>query len=79
MTDITPAPSGIATWPARIQEYYSELKLEMRRVTWPSWEQVQATTAVVIGSVFAFAIYFAVVDMVINRLIAKIFETFAKH
>lgn len=79
MTDMTPDPSGIATWPARIQEYYGELKLEMRRVTWPSWEQVQATTAVVIGSVFAFAIYFAVVDMVINRLIAKIFETFAKH
>ena len=79
MTEITPAPSGIATWPARIQEYYSELKLEMRRVSWPSWEQVQATTAVVIGSVFAFAVYFAVVDLLISRFISKIFEIFAKQ
>ncbi len=77
--ELTPEPSGIATWPARIKEYYSELKLEMRRVSWPSWEQVRATTGVVIASVFAFALYFAVVDFLIGRFITKIFETFAKH
>jgi preprotein translocase subunit SecE len=78
-TELTTETGGIATWPARIKEYYSELKLEMRRVSWPSWDQVRATTGVVIGSVFAFAIYFAVVDFLIGRFIAKIFETFAKH
>jgi preprotein translocase subunit SecE len=46
----------------RTRDYINELKLEMRRVTWPNRKQVQGTTAVVIFSVFAFAAYFAVVD-----------------
>ena len=70
---------GFATWPARIQDYYNELKMEMRRVSWPTWDQVRATTTVVIASVFAFAFYFFLVDFLIGRLITKIFDTFAKH
>ena len=70
---------GIATWPTKIQDYYHELKMEMRRVSWPTWDQVRATTTVVIASVFAFAIYFFLVDFLIGRFITKIFETFAKQ
>ena len=39
----------------------------MRRVTWPSWKQVRATTVVVIVAVFAFAAYFAVVDEIVAQ------------
>jgi preprotein translocase subunit SecE len=55
-----------------------ELQLEMRRVTWPSWKQVRATTLVVIAAVFAFAAYFAVVDQVVSRLITRIFDFFTR-
>jgi preprotein translocase subunit SecE len=67
-----------ASWPARVKEYVEELQLEMKRVTWPSWKQVRATTAVVIAAVFAFAAYFAVVDEIILRAVKKIFELAAK-
>ena len=40
-----------ARWPT--EKYYEDLQLEMRRVTWPSWQQVRATTGVVIFAVFA--------------------------
>ena len=40
----------------------------MRRVTWPTWKQVRATTTVVIVAVFVFAAYFAVVDQRSARL-----------
>ena len=50
----------------------------MRRVTWPTWKQVRATTTVVIVAVFAFAAYFAVVDSLVGRLINKLFDTFSK-
>lgn len=66
------------SWPARVKEYVQELQLEMRRVTWPSWKQVRATTAVVIVSVFAFAAYFFVVDALVNAGIQKLFNTFGK-
>lgn len=65
-------------WPAATKEYYEDLKAEMRRVTWPSWKQVRATTAVVIVAVFAFAAYFRFVDYVVGRGITKIFEAFSK-
>ena len=39
---------------------------EMKRVTWPPWKQVRATTVVVIVAVFAFAAYFLVVDAVVD-------------
>jgi preprotein translocase subunit SecE len=62
----------------RVKDYIGELQTEMRRVTWPNWKQVRATTAVVILSVFAFAVYFAVVDTVVGRMIDRVFQTFAK-
>ena len=38
----------------------------MKRVTWPPWKQVRATTVVVIVAVFAFAAYFVVVDAIVD-------------
>ncbi len=67
-----------AGWPAQVKEYVEELKLEMRRVTWPTWPQVRATTGVVIAAVFAFSAYFAAVDFVVGRGITKLFDTFTK-
>jgi len=67
-----------AAWPTQVKEYFEDLHTEMKRVTWPQWKQVRATTAVVIVAVFAFAAYFAVVDAVVGRAIQKLFDTFAK-
>ncbi len=69
---------GIAAWPAIAKNYVEELKMEMRRVTWPNWEQVKATTAVVIASVFVFAAYFALVDLLIGRGITQLFKVLGK-
>jgi preprotein translocase subunit SecE len=65
-------------WPAQTKDYFEDLKQEMRRVTWPSWKQVRATTTVVIVAVFAFAAYFAVVDELVGRLITKLFDAFSR-
>ena len=76
--DASVVKTGAAGWPAQTKEYIEDLRLEMRRVTWPSWPQVRATTAVVIFAVFAFAAYFAVVDTIVGRGIQKLFDTFTK-
>ena len=62
----------------RTKDYVNELKLEMRRVTWPNRKQVQGTTAVVIFSVFLFAAYFEVVDSLLSRGVAAILHAFTK-
>jgi len=71
-------PMERTSWPARTKNYFEELQLEMKRVTWPSWTQVRATTGVVIFAVFAFAAYFAVVDTLVGRAIQKLFDYFTK-
>lgn len=68
----------VGQWPAQSKNYIEELQQEMRRVTWPTWKQVRATTGVVIVAVFAFAAYFFVVDFLVGRGINKLFDTFAK-
>ena len=69
---------SVASWPEKVKTYVEDLKSEMRKVTWPSWKQVRATTAVVIAAVFGFAAYFFVVDFAITKFITKLFDTFTK-
>ncbi len=65
-------------WFQRTKDYIEDLKLEMRRVSWPNRKQVEGTTVVVIFSVFAFAAYFAVVDAVLSRGVTRVLDYFAK-
>jgi preprotein translocase subunit SecE len=59
--------STIKSWPERIKNFYNDVRTEMRKVTSPSLKEVQATTAVVIITVFLFGLYFFVVDFVISK------------
>ncbi|HTP34153.1 MAG TPA: preprotein translocase subunit SecE [Candidatus Acidoferrales bacterium] len=68
--------ADVKAWVDGTKEYVNELRLEMRRVTWPNRKQVESTTAVVIISVFAFAAYFAVIDSLLRRGTNAIFTFF---
>ena len=70
--------ADVKVWVQDTKDYVNELKLEMRRVTWPNRKQVEGTTAVVILSVFAFAAYFAVVDSLLTRGVKAILDLFTK-
>ena len=63
-------------WIKGVVDYYNELRMEMRRVTWPNRKQVEGTTAVVIVTVFAFAAYFFVVDSVLQKGITVVLTFF---
>jgi preprotein translocase subunit SecE len=66
------------SWIQGTKDYINDLKLEMRRVTWPNRKQVEGTTAVVIFSVFAFAAYFWVVDGILSSGVNRIFKVFSR-
>jgi preprotein translocase subunit SecE len=56
-------------FPARTKGFFSDVRNEMRKVTFPTRKEVQATTTVVIITVFLFAFYFWVLDVGIARLV----------
>lgn len=56
-------------WLESTRSYFNDVRSEMKRVTWPNREKVQATTLVVIISVFIFAAYFKIVDTVLQKTV----------
>jgi preprotein translocase subunit SecE len=68
----------VKSLPERIKAFYNDVRTEMRKVTTPSLKEVQATTAVVIVTVFLFGLYFFIVDNLIGRGVDLLFRTFTK-
>jgi preprotein translocase subunit SecE len=58
----------VRSWPDRIKSFYNDVRTEMKKVTAPTFKEVQATTAVVIVTVFLFGVYFFVVDTILDRV-----------
>jgi preprotein translocase subunit SecE len=69
----------IKAWPERIKTFYNDVRAEMRKVTAPSWKEVRATTTVVVITVFIFALYFAVIDFIIQHGVTALFNYFRVH
>ena len=65
--------------PERLRSFLKDVRSEMRKVISPSRPEVQATTTVVIVTVFLFAAYFWLVDNVVGRLIEMVLHEFTKH
>jgi len=64
-----------SSWPEKIKTFYNDVRMEMKKVTTPSLKEVQATTVVVVITVFIFGLYFWLVDFVIGRGIDFVFRT----
>jgi preprotein translocase subunit SecE len=56
-------------FPARTKGFFSDVRNEIRKVTFPSMKEVRATTVVVIITVFVFAFYFWLIDLGIGNAI----------
>ncbi len=66
------------SWIESTRQYLIDIRSEMKRVTWPNREKVESTTLVVILSVFAFALYFKVLDTVVNSTVVAGYNYLAK-
>ena len=66
---------GITSWWTNTRTFLTEVRNEMRRVTWPSRKEVYATTLVVILVSVFFAAYLGFVDWVLGHAVQWIFRT----
>lgn len=64
----------IKAWPERIKTFYNDVRNEMRKVTAPTLKEVRGTTTVVIITVFIFAVYFGIIDFVIQHGVTALFR-----
>src|SRR2546426_669595 len=61
---------------AEMKEFLHDTRVEMKQVTWPSREDVVATTWVVIATVAFFGAFLAVVDKLVQLGVAYVFKKF---
>ena len=79
MTEQNALVTTVKSWSERTRTFYGDVRAEMRKVTAPSWKEVQATTTVVVITVFIFALYFAVIDFAIQHGVTALFNAFKVH
>jgi preprotein translocase subunit SecE len=60
----------------RARLFLSEVRNELKRVTWPSQKEVYATTVVVILTSAFFGVYLFFLDFWIDKLVLWIFQRF---
>jgi preprotein translocase subunit SecE len=60
----------------RMRVFLSEVRNELKRVTWPSQKEVYATTVVVILTSVFFGLYLFILDLGIDKVVSWIFNRF---
>jgi len=63
-------------WWTKSRTFLTETKAEMSKVTFPSQDEVVATTVVVLVASFVFALYLWLADLVIVQVYEAIFNFF---
>ena len=65
---------GITSWWSNTRTFLTEVRNEMRRVTWPSRKEVYATTVVVILTSAFFGIYLWGIDLALSAGVAWLYR-----
>ncbi len=63
-------------WYKRIIPFLKEVRAEVKKVTWPSRNEVYSTTIVVILATFFFGFYLFFMDVIFSWLVAQIKSLF---
>ena len=56
----------------KIKKFFEEVQFEMKKVSWPTWDELRGSTYVVLSLSALLAIFLFVVDLILNQLIAII-------
>ena len=73
------AIAQVTSGPQRLVEFLKETRQEMEKVVTPSRNEVRNMTIIVLVTVFLFAAYFELVDIIFGNSIDKLFLHLSGH
>ncbi|MBI5097929.1 MAG: preprotein translocase subunit SecE [Nitrospirae bacterium] len=56
----------------RIKNFFREVKIEIKKVVFPSMEEVKGSTKVVVVMVFIIAIFLGLIDLLLSKLVGMV-------
>ena len=62
------------SWTERIREFWKNVGVEITKVSWPTRDELRASTIVVIVTVLIVAAYIGVVDRILNVAVGLVFH-----
>ena len=67
--------SSAVTWVPRklaeLRAFFTEVRAELKKVTWPGFEEVRSTTIVVIATTFFFGFYLWGLDLAFSQVLSR--------
>jgi preprotein translocase subunit SecE len=64
-------------WGQRSKQFYLDVRSEMRKVSWPSRQEVTGTTVIVVVAVFFFGLYLGLVDYLLGLGLSWVLSYFS--
>ena len=58
----------------QIRDYTKDVGTELRKVSWPTRDELRDSTVVVIVTVLLVAAFIGIVDQILNRVVALLFR-----
>ena len=66
----------IKGWYQSGRQFYLDVRAEMKKVSWPSRDEVFGTTVIVVASVFFFGIYLGLIDQLLAQGFKRVLDYF---
>jgi preprotein translocase subunit SecE len=62
----------VQDWWGSVLQFIREVRVELKKVTWPSRKEVIGSTAVVIVASFVVAFFLGFIDLILQRLLGAV-------
>jgi len=56
----------------KIIKFFEEVQFELKKVSWPTWDELRGSTYVVLSFSVLIAVFLFVVDMILNKILSII-------
>jgi len=56
----------------KIKHFFSETRVEMRKVTWPTRDELKESTKIVIVATFVVTVFIGIVDQILTLIVRRL-------
>ena len=56
----------------KIKQFFSETRVEMRKVTWPTRDELKESTKIVIVATFVVTVFIGIIDQILTIIVRRL-------
>jgi len=64
----------IRAWLGAIRTFFDEVRQELKKCAWPTWDELKESTLVVVISVVILTVFVGLSDVVLNSVLRLVFR-----